>query len=198
VRAAPRGTQGSTRAKPQIRRPLTARDTPVSESCERPIVESRPCGVASWARCPPQDEPDDVDAHRLRSTWKPSYATVAHREDLRVVRCRVHRGRLVPRRPDHLRVAGRSSRLALAQHLSRMHCPCSAGRAVSGLATGVLLGRAELVRVRAEHTARVTPLFRFLGCPRGVDLGYGQPHRKDPQVVGEREEALTAPAFQTS
>jgi hypothetical protein len=30
------------------------------------------------------------------------------------------------------------------------------------------------------------------GGPNGVGSSYGQPHRKDPQVVGAREEALTA------
>ena len=84
------------------------------------------------------------------------------REDLRVVRCRVYRGRLVPRRPDHLRVAGRSARLARAHRLSRVHCPRCAGRAVAGLATGVLLRRAELIRVRAEHTAHAAfPISRL-------------------------------------
>jgi hypothetical protein len=78
------------------------------------------------------------------------------REDLRVVRCSVYRGRLVPRRPDHLRVAGRSSRLALAHRLSRVHCPHSAGRAVRALTTVICFGersmRAFSVQVCEEPT----------------------------------------------
>jgi len=31
----------------------------------------------------------------------------------------------------------------------------------------------------------------------GVDLPYGQPHRKDPQVVEDREEVLTTLTPQT-
>jgi hypothetical protein len=61
----------------KIRRPLR-RESRLLANPATADRRSRPCGVASSARCPPQDEPDDVDSHRLRSTWKPSYATVAH------------------------------------------------------------------------------------------------------------------------
>jgi hypothetical protein len=79
---------------------------------------------------------------------------------------------------------------------SALPAPCRACRSRARDRRLASAGKADPGTRRTHSESHAA--FRFLGCPLGVDSPYGQPHRKDPQVVGGREEALTAPALETS
>jgi hypothetical protein len=79
--------------------------------------------------------------------------------------------------------------------------PHLAGQSSPPSVTSVAAAGARRVRYPLETSrlgARLLGALAKRMAESGVDFAYGQPPRKDPQMVGDREEALTVPTLETA